>query len=161
MSKILKAITILFLIIAVAFVAGCAGNDEQNNPSLGPASLDPKLVISPHNKFPSINAGEQYNGQVNINSTLGDAYNITLYDASGDENLGVYIDGKEGGPFEVGKLSKGTGQSVNLSIQTPSNIDDDKHTVLLKATYYDINHNIYETSTNIPITVEKSGLLNL
>lgn len=173
MSKILKYITIFFFITAVVITAGCSGrNPDTDNISeqitskteatpefrSSVTSLDPQLVISPENKFPVVNPGEECDDKVTINSTLGDTYNITLYAHSIDERLAVYVDGKDGGPFESNEILKGNGESINVSIQASPKIEDGNYTILLNSTYYDIDHHLYTKSNSITVIVQEKSL---
>lgn len=173
MSKILKAIAILFVITAVVIAAGCTNKtkdinnaSEQVTPTteattvVTPAvtSSDPQLVVSPENKFPVVNPGQKCDDKVTINSTLGDAYNITLYAHSIDEHLAVYVDGKDGGPFESNEILKGNGQSINVSIQTSPQITDGNYTIFLNSTYCDIDKHVYTNSNSIIVIVQDKSI---
>lgn len=172
MSKTLKAIAILLVITAVVITAGCTDNDPPTNntindppttettPVITPVvftSSDPQLDISPENKFPVVNPGQRCDDKVTISSTHGDAYNITLDAHSTDKHLAVYVDGKEGGPFESNEILKGNGQSLNVSIQTSPQITVGDYTILLKSTYYDIDKHVYTYSNNIIVTVKDNS----
>jgi hypothetical protein len=174
MSRILRAIAILFVITAVVFAAGCSTKqDPKNNfketpeeispatPVVTPAvtsSDNPQLIVSPDNKFPVMEPNAQYNEKVTINSTLGDAYNVKLYAHSSDKRLAVYIDEKEGGPFVSDKILKGNGQSTNVSIQTSRQITNGNYTIYLESTYHDINNNEYPNSNSIIVIVHQSWI---
>lgn len=178
MSKILKAIAILFVITAVVTSAGCLNNssnqnsDSQNNittaqvqvPTPAPTPSDPQLAISPDEKFPGvITGGSPVNDKVTMKSVLGDAYNISLIAYPEDEknHLSVKVDEIEGAPFLSDKILKGNKQYVNVSIEASNQCATGNHTISLKANYHDITNQEYQSSSSIIVNVEQGGLVGI
>jgi uncharacterized protein YcfL len=169
MSRILRAMAILLVIIAVVCAAGCSSKQtnttNHNQSSIVPATeatptptpSDPQLAISPDNKFSSVtidNSPVKIDDKVTMKSILGDAYNISLNAYPNDENnISVKVDEIEGGPFLSDKILKDDKQHVNVSIELAPQCSSGNYTILLKATYHDITNQEYSTSDSIIVNV--------
>jgi hypothetical protein len=172
MSKILKIIAILLAIAAVVFVAGCSGKQDNTletkenvtpAPTPAPTPSDPKLAVSPDEKFPSVFiGGSPVNDKVTIKSILGDAYNVSLnaYPEDKTNILSVKVDEVEGGPFVSDKILKGDKEHLNVSIEASPQCATGNYTVLLNATYHDITNQEYTTSGNIIVNVKPEPIGN-
>ena len=173
MNRILKAISILLIITAVIFAAGCNDKSIQKNttmstpteatPAPTPTPSDPKLAVSPDEKFPGVFVGSSpVEDKVTIKSILGDAYNISLkaYPENKTKVLSVKVDEIEGGPFVSDKILKGNKQYVNVSIEASPQCPTGNYTVILSATYHDITNKEYSTSDNIIVNVKPEPIGN-
>lgn len=174
MNRILKAISILLVITAVIFAAGCndkssisknttTSTQTETTPAPAPKPSDPKLAVSPDEKFPVVFVGSSpIEDKVTIKSILGDAYNISLkaYPANKTNVLSVKVDEIEGGPFVTDKILKGDKQYVNVSIEASPQCPTGNYTVVLSATYHDITNKEYATSDNIIVNVKPEPIGN-
>jgi len=115
----------------------------------------PQLVVSPDPKFIDTEPGKECKDKVTIDSTLGNAYNITLYADCINEgkDLAVYIDGKEKGPFTCDEILKGHKQSTDVLIVTSPEIENGTYTIFLNSTYYDSANNVYRDFNFFNVTV--------
>lgn len=176
MNRILRAIAILLVIAAVVFAAGCikertnTTNDSQTSilpaPEATPAPtpFDPKLAISPDNKFFTEKIDDtpvKVDDKVTMKSILGDAYNISLNAHPDDENnLSVKVDDIEGSPFLTDKISEGDKQHVNVSVEIAPQCPSGNYTIALNAIYHDITNQEYTSSDSIIINVEHPSLVD-
>jgi hypothetical protein len=174
MSRILKSIVIIFVITAVALAAGCVNKTTNPNntntvassettPAPVPTPSDPKLAVSPDEKFPSVFAGgSPVEDKVTIKSILGDAYNISLnaYPEVKTNSLSVKVDEIEGEPFISEKILKGNKRYVNVSFEASPQCASGNYTVLLNATYHDITNKEYTTSDSIIVNVKPEPIGN-
>ena len=171
MSKILKALTILFVIIAVVITAGCGEKTTptpaptptpETEATPAPTPFDPQLAISPDNKFFNEKIDDtpvKVDDKVTMKSILGDAYNISLNAHPDDENnLSVKVDDIEGSPFLTDKISKGDKQHVNVSVEIAPQCPSGNYTIALNAIYHDITNQEYTSSDSIIINVEHPSL---
>lgn len=174
MSRILKAIVIFLVITAIVLAAGCVNKTTNPNntntaassettPAPVPTPSDPKLAVSPDEKFPSVFiGGSPVEDKVIIKSILGDSYNISLnaYPEDKTNSLSVKVDEIEGEPFVSDKILKDNKQYVNVSIEASPQCATGNYTILLKATYHDITNQEYMTSDSIIVNVKPEPIGN-